>query len=184
MKIYTKTGDNGETSLFGGERVPKYHDRIEAYGTIDELNSVIGLAIAETLDSSIHNLLRIIQQDLFSLGADLATPADKRERVEIPKIEQSHYKNLENKIDVYSDKLPELKHFILPGGSKGASLLNVARTVCRRAERIVVAASEEFDISPNIVIYLNRLSDLLFVLARYENFMNGIEEDKWIYKRG
>lgn len=184
MKIYTKTGDKGETSLFGGERVPKYHDRIEAYGTIDELNSVIGLAVAETTDSTILGVLKEIQNDLFTLGADLATPREKRDKTIVPDITEDHVKNLEKLIDGFSEQLPELKNFILPGGSKGASLLNVARTVCRRAERIVVAASEEFDISPNIVIYLNRLSDLLFVLARYENFMNGVEEDKWIYKRG
>lgn len=184
MKIYTKTGDRGETSLFGGERVPKYHDRIEAYGTIDELNSVIGLAITEITDSSISELLKEIQQNLFTLGADLATPSDKRDRVQVPSIERNHHLNLEREIDGYNEQLPELKHFILPGGTKGACLLNVARTVCRRAERIVVAASEEFDIGSDIVIYLNRLSDLLFVLARYENFMNGIVEDKWTYKRG
>ncbi len=181
MKIYTKTGDKGETSLFGGERVPKYHDRIEAYGTIDELNSVIGVAVTETQNPSVVKVLKRVQNELFTLGADLATPNDKRDKVKIPTIGEEHCVNLEKEIDGFDSQLPELRNFILPGGSKGAALMNQARTVCRRAERIVVSIPEEFDIGPNIVIYLNRLSDLLFVLARYENYVNGIEESKWNY---
>jgi cob(I)alamin adenosyltransferase len=177
MKIYTKTGDSGETSLFGGGRVSKSADRIEAYGTVDELNAVLGLARAHELSGKAQEMLHLIQQDLFVLGADLATPHDAK--VTIPRIETPHFDKIESWIDELEDDLEPLKFFILPGGTKGASTLHIARTVCRRAERRVITAKVSNHISENCVVYLNRLSDFLFVLSRYENHVAGISESKW-----
>ena len=180
MKIYTKTGDKGETGLFGGERVSKDSLRIETYGTIDELNSFLGLAIIEVADTSIKNILQNIQNQLFTVGADLSTPEiDKNKKLNITRTPEEFYLNAEKIIDKYESKLGELKNFILPGGSKGAALLHICRTITRRAEREVVALDNKVKIGNNIIIFLNRLSDLFFVLARYENKVSNIPDIKW-----
>ncbi len=180
MKIYTKTGDNGETGLFGGERVSKDSLRIEAYGTVDELNSFIGLALTEVKSKEIIKLLKSIQHTLFVIGSDLAAPDnEKNKKFNIQRVDEESYKKLEEAIDIFNDKLDELKNFILPGGSKGAALLHAARTICRRAERRVVALQNGVTIGKNIVIFINRLSDLLFILARFENKCAGIPDIKW-----
>lgn len=177
MKIYTKTGDKGETSLFGGGRVTKSSIRIETYGTVDELNSTIGLARSFGLSSQIEAYCVQIQNDLFVLGADLATPPSAK--AQIDRISESHTEGLEKYIDTLDGSLEPLKFFILPAGTQTAAALHLARTVCRRAERICIKARESEDISADTVMYLNRLSDLLFVMARYENALSGISETKW-----
>jgi cob(I)alamin adenosyltransferase len=180
MKIYTKTGDKGETGLFGGERVPKNSLRIEAYGTIDELNSFIGLAITEVKSAEVKNLLEIIQNELFTVGSDLAAPYNEtNEKNKISRVPEEFYINVEKAIDKFEAELQPLKNFILPGGIKSASLLHICRTICRRAERNVVALNNSVKIDDNIIIFLNRLSDLFFVLARYENHLAGIPDVKW-----
>lgn len=178
MKIYTKTGDNGETSLFGGKRVWKDDLRIASYGTVDELNAVIGAVIAEINNVELNSVLVSLQNELFVIGADLATPLENTNSL-IPRIGQNNIERLERIIDNHDSQLPPLKNFILPGGSKGASLLHLARTVCRRAEREVVALSKCEKINSSVEIYLNRLSDLLFVLARYQNFSSNIADIDW-----
>lgn len=180
MKIYTKTGDSGETGLFGGERVSKSSQRIDAYGTIDELNSFIGVVITEIKDNEIKSLLCKIQKQLFDVGSDLATPDSETNRKhKIPRITSEYYLETEIAIDHFEDKLEELKNFILPGGSKAAAYLHVCRTVCRRAERAVVELNKTINAGENIIVFLNRLSDLFFVLARYENLVSGIPDTKW-----
>lgn len=177
MKIYTKRGDSGETSLFGGQRVPKNSLRIEAYGTVDELNSVVGQVRSGNPTDKIHKILKDIQNQLFVLGADLATPLASKNKIE--RISDDDTKLLEGYIDDLDDTLPALKHFILPGGTPPAANLHVARTICRRAERRCVELFNQDEISQQIPIYLNRLSDLLFVLARYENHESKISEEAW-----
>lgn len=180
MKIYTKTGDKGETGLFGGGRVAKDNLRIEAYGTIDELNSVLGVALNSIKDEAIASLLQAIQRQLFVAGGDLAAPRDKENaKFKIPRVEKAYSEELERQIDFYTGKLDELRHFILPGGSPGASYLHLARTVCRRAERLVVTFNKTVETGGEIIVYLNRLSDLLFVLARYENKISGVPDVVW-----
>ena len=180
MKIYTKTGDKGETGLFGGERVSKNSLRIDAYGTLDELNAVIGLAVIEVTDTSIKNILLKIQNQLFTVGADLSTPeTEKNKKLKIERTPEDFYLNAEKIIDEYDSKLDELKNFILPGGSKGATLLHICRTITRRSEREVVALDNTVKIGNNIIIFLNRLSDLLFVLARCENAVTGTPDINW-----
>jgi len=186
MKIYTKTGDKGTTALFGGTRVPKHHLRIESYGTVDELNSYIGLIRDQKIDTSLKNHLTKIQSDLFILGAMLATPPEKetlkngKERLNIHKITDKSILFLENEIDSMNTSLPQMTHFILPGGHQTVSFCHIARCVCRRAERLSVALNEEEDISNNVLMYLNRLSDYLFVLARKLTQDLQAEEIKWI----
>jgi cob(I)alamin adenosyltransferase len=186
MKIYTKTGDTGDTGLFGGPRVSKDDLRIEAYGTVDELNAVLGLARThfagdgkEKTVAEIDNLLVNIQHTLFDLGSELATPDPKSRGTNFVSAKQ--IETLEQAIDRFESQLPPLKNFILPGGSKGAAWLHLARTVCRRAERRVVTLSqrEPGKLSPEILIYLNRLSDLLFVLARAANQASGHPDVAW-----
>lgn len=180
MKIYTKTGDKGETGLFGGERVSKNSLRIEAYGTIDELNAFLGLAVLEVSDTSVKDILQEIQNQLFTVGSDLSTPnTEKNKNLIIERTPEDFYSSTEKIIDEYESKLEELKNFILPGGSKGAALLHICRTITRRAERQVVALDSTVKIANNIVIFLNRLSDLFFVLARYENAVTGTPDIKW-----
>jgi cob(I)alamin adenosyltransferase len=180
MKIYTKTGDNGETSLFGGDRVFKDDLRIQAYGTVDELNSLLGVVLSEIKTEELKPVINKIQNDLFTLGSDLATPVEKGNKgFIIPRIDEKFVRYLEGHIDKYDQQLPELKNFILPGGLKSAALLHVARSICRRAEREVVALSKNVEIGAQIIVYLNRLSDLLFVLARFENHRNGFRELDW-----
>ncbi|AOW19443.1 cob(I)yrinic acid a,c-diamide adenosyltransferase [Urechidicola croceus] len=186
MKIYTKTGDNGTTGLFGGTRVPKYHLRIESYGTIDELNSYIGLIRDQKIDEEIIKSLIKIQNDLFTVGAMLATPKDKenlkngKNRLNIPIIDTYSIKFLENKIDKMNENLPLMTHFILPGGHTTVSYCHIARCICRRAERICVHLNNETDINAEILIYLNRLSDYLFVLARKLTYDYQMQETPWI----
>ena len=180
MKIYTKGGDKGETGLYGGERVSKDSLRIETYGTVDELNSFIGLTLGEVSDSQIKKLLKQIQNTLFILGSDLSTPdIEKNKAHQIPRITKSNYEEIEREIDKFDARLNELRNFILPGGSKGAALLHICRTVCRRAERRVVSLKNKVNLNPDIIILLNRLSDLFFVLARYENKISGTGDVKW-----
>ncbi len=177
MKIYTRKGDAGETSLFGGSRVSKSSLRIEAYGTVDELNSIVGLAASYSLSPKGTLWTRQVQEYLFILGADLATPPSSKTRIN--RIGDEEIKNLEEAIDEMDDKLPPLKNFILPGGSQQGAVLHMARTVCRRAERAVVACGEEEEISEESLKFLNRLSDFFFMLARYENSYLGTQEEDW-----
>jgi len=177
MKIYTKKGDSGDTSLFGGQRVSKSTERIEAYGTVDELNSYVGLATSYDLSEKGTDLLRTVQELLFTLGADLATPPSSEAR--IARIAEKDIRFLEDAIDDMEENLQPLKNFILPGGSQPGATLHVARTVCRRAERAAVACQETDDISDACIKFLNRLSDFLFVIARYENKQAGVREETW-----
>jgi cob(I)alamin adenosyltransferase len=181
MKIYTKTGDKGETGLFGGERVSKNNLRLNAYGSIDELNSFLGLAVIEVTNIDIKNILNDLQNKLFVLGSDLATPeTEKNAKLKITRLPDSYITDTEKTIDKYEALLDELKNFILPGGSKGSALLHICRTISRRAEREVVALKNTEHIGENIVIFLNRLSDLFFVLSRFENKYSNIPDTKWI----
>ena len=179
MKIYTKTGDLGETSLLGGTRVPKDHLRVAAYGDLDETNAALGVVRA-LAEKPLERLLFSIQKDLFAIGAQLADPshkvAAKRAKAAVT---AAHVRRLEKAIDVREENLPPLRSFVLPGGTPAAALLHQARTVCRRAERSVVTLAREADVDPRIIVYLNRLSDLLFVLARAENHRAGLAEDRW-----
>jgi cob(I)alamin adenosyltransferase len=180
MKIYTKTGEKGETGLFGGDRVSKDSLRITAYGTVDELNAFIGYAITEIKDISVKENLLTIQNYLFFIGSDLATPeTEKNSKLNIQRTPESFYKELEKLIDHYDSQLEKLENFILPGGSKGAALLHICRTVCRRAEREVVALKKTVTIGNNIIIFLNRLSDLFFVLSRFENKVSNLSDTIW-----
>lgn len=180
-KIYTKTGDTGDTGLFGGGRVGKDHPRVEAYGDVDELNAVLGMARAVELMPRVDEVLVPIQRDLFAIGALLATPHPEKMREQLAKarIDDERIAQLERAIDDCDDELEPLKSFIVPGGTPKAAALHVARTVCRRAERNVVRLRHDEDIPQLAVIYLNRLSDLLFVLARVANRRAGAGEVTW-----
>jgi cob(I)alamin adenosyltransferase len=178
MNIYTRTGDAGDTSLFGGQRVPKDAMRIEAYGTIDELNSVLGIVRSDNTHKDIDKILERIQEELFQLGADLATPRPGTAKP-VKRFEANDALPLEKNIDALDAQLKPLENFVLPGGSTVAAHLHFARTVCRRAERAVVRLSRNEDIGDGITVYLNRLSDLLFVLARYANYLDDVPEVKW-----
>jgi cob(I)alamin adenosyltransferase len=186
MKIYTKTGDAGTTSLYGGTRVKKYNLRIESYGTVDELNSYIGLIKDQDISDTNKNSLLKIQNELFTLGSMLATPPEKetlkngKERLNIPKIDESAVLFLENEIDRMDATLPQMTHFILPGGHQAVSFCHVARCVCRRAERLSVELNDQETINNDILKYLNRLSDYLFTLARKLSNDLSVEEIKWI----
>ena len=179
MKIYTKTGDKGQTSLIGGTRVPKHHLRIESYGTVDELNSYIGLIRDQQVSEHQQNLLKEIQDRLFTIGSALASDPEKS-KMKIPDLHQEDIELLEKEIDTMTAELPELRHFILPGGSNAVSFCHLARCVCRRAERICVHLSEDSFVDEKVMVYLNRLRDYLFVLSRKLCFDNQIEENKWI----
>ncbi|MFZ5947051.1 MAG: cob(I)yrinic acid a,c-diamide adenosyltransferase [Stygiobacter sp.] len=180
MKIYTKTGDKGETSLFGGKRVWKDDLRISAYGTIDELNAQLGVAITEIKNKELIEILKSIQSELFSVCSDLATPFENEPKnFVIPRIDEKYINKIEKLIDEIEFKLPELKNFILPGGTKGAANLHLARTICRRAEREIVSLKKVEKINPLIEVYINRLSDFLFVLARYENHIENVSDIVW-----
>ncbi len=179
MRIYTKTGDTGETSLLGGARVPKDHGRVAAYGDVDETNAAIGVVRA-LAEGPLARLLSWVQKDLFAIGASLADPtrevAARRAKAAVT---ASQVRQLERAIDAREARLPPLRAFVLPGGSPTASLLHQARAVCRRAERSVVRLAHEEDVDPRVIVYLNRLSDLLFVLARFENHRAGLDEQRW-----
>jgi len=182
VKIYTKTGDRGETGLFDGSRVPKHSPRVDAYGEVDELNAILGVALAFIRDDEeLCACLLAIQRDLFVVGAHLADPTA---RVEAKRGEKAHLTEekvtqLEHWIDQFEEGLPPLRRFILPGGSKGGATLHHARTVCRRAERRIVALSQQVEVSPLIITYMNRLSDFLFVTARVENLRKNRPETPW-----
>lgn len=180
MKIYTKTGDKGETSLFNGRRVPKSDIRVEAYGNVDELNSYIGLITTFDIPNDVRKVLEEVNRVLFEIGTDLATPNDNPRKIKrVKRLNKERINFLEEKIDHYSALLPELRNFILPGGSSESAWLHIARTVCRRAERRVVELSQKEEINTNIVVFLNRLSDFLFVMARYVNYTKHIEDVIW-----
>jgi cob(I)alamin adenosyltransferase len=189
MKIYTKTGDQGSTALYGGTRVPKYHIRIESYGSVDELNSYLGLVRDSVLDHKIKELLTHIQERLFTLGAILATDPEKqklkngKERLNIPKIDEEDIQFLENKIDLMNENLSPMTHFILPGGHPTVSHCHIARCICRRAERLTTLLNEKEPINSPVLKYLNRLSDFLFVLARKLSSDMGVDELKWVPKK-
>lgn len=186
MKIYTKTGDKGTTALFGGTRVPKHHIRIESYGTVDELNSHLGLIRDQNIDQHYKDFLMYIQDRLFTLGAILATDPQKailksgKERLNIAKISETDIKSLEDEMDAMNEHLPEMTHFVLPGGHQTVSFCHIARCVCRRAERLASALNEFEPFLPEVLTYLNRLSDYLFVLARKLSHDLQAEEIKWI----
>ena len=184
VKIYTKTGDAGDTGLFGGGRVPKSHPRVDAYGTVDELNACVGLAVVTVLDEGVQRGLQSIQHDLFALGATLAIARaeEKRPAPHTPAVPVVRIAEMEVWIDEGTAELEELREFILPGGTRGAALLHVCRTVCRRAERAVVAlGTSEGEVDEGVLPYLNRLSDLLFVWARLEN--HRAEEPDVLWKK-
>jgi cob(I)alamin adenosyltransferase len=178
-KVYTKTGDDGTTGLGSGQRVRKDSPRIEAYGTVDELNCQIGVALAVGLNETIAPELAKIQNELFHLGSDLCILEEDKVRLPVPEIGARHVEALEALMDRLSGELPPLENFILPGGSAGAAALHVARTVCRRAERLVVALSRSEKVGAFAVRYLNRLSDALFVMARHENKRRGVPDVLW-----
>ena len=181
MKIYTKTGDKGDTALFSGGRVPKHHLRVESYGTIDELNSVLGLVRATNPSPQTDSWLEELQNQLFHLGADLATPMDAKSKW-VVRVKPEQVEWLEETIDTMAEELEPLKEFILPGGTLAAAHLHIARTVCRRAERLVSALQEDEAISEFSLAYINRLSDWLFTLARYENKQAAEPESKWVVR--
>ena len=189
MKIYTKTGDKGTTALYGGTRVPKYHARIEAYGTADELNSYIGLLRDQAIDQHTSEVLLKIQTEIFTLGAMLATPPEKetlksgKKRLTIHTISQNEVAFLEKEIDNMQQSLEPMTNFILPGGHQTVSFCHITRCVCRRTERLVVYLSEQEPINALILTYLNRLSDYLFVLARKLTLDNHATEIPWIPTR-
>lgn len=185
MKIYTRTGDRGETGLFGGQRVRKDHARVEAYGDVDELNSVLGLAAVELAregQDEMARRLRDLQSDLFSLGAILATPRPEdggRENAHLPELPEGRVEEMERWIDDAEQELEPLRNFILPGGGEAAARLHLGRTVCRRAERRVVNLAHVAHIDEALIVYLNRLSDLLFTLARLANHRAGVADLVW-----
>jgi len=180
FKIYTKTGDKGSTSLIGGVRVPKNHIRIESYGTVDELNSYLGMVRDVAQNTLVTEWLHEIQDRLFTIGSVLATDPGKEVKMKLPDLHDNDVIWLEQKIDEMNETLPEMRSFILPGGQLAASTAHVARCVCRRAERICVGMQQQDEVVPEIIVrYLNRLSDFLFVLARYIAHINGVEDTPW-----
>ena len=189
MKIYTKTGDKGTTALFGGTRVPKHHIRIECYGTVDELNSHLGLIRDQDIDKHSKNMLITIQENLFTLGAILATDPEKsllksgKARLNIPRISDADITLLEEEMDHMNTTLPPMTHFVLPGGHQTVSFCHIARCVCRRAERLATSLNEIEPLQAELLIYLNRLSDYLFVLARKLSYDMQVDEIKWIPKK-
>ena len=186
MKIYTKTGDLGTTALFGGSRVPKHSMRIESYGTVDELNTFVGLIRSQEIDSHSKDILIQIQKKLFTIGSTLATDPKRavlksgKERLKIAKINEESIKLLEDEMDAMNETLPALTHFILPGGNDPVSYCHIARTVCRRAERRTTMLNESEPIDPIVIKYLNRLSDYLFVLARKLSNDMDADEIQWL----
>jgi cob(I)alamin adenosyltransferase len=180
MKIYTKTGDAGETGLFGGGRVPKDDERVDAYGEVDELNATLGLARSLSMPPDLDGLLQRLQDQLFTVGSALATPPSSKASAHIPPLRPEWVEAMEKAIDGFEAELPRMTHFILPGGSQASSALHLARTVCRRAERRVVPLLREGKIPGEVGVFLNRLSDLLFVMARVANHRVGVPDVKWI----
>lgn len=181
FKIYTKTGDDGTTGLVGGTRVKKYAPRLEAYGTIDELNSHLGVIRSLDIPQEIVELLIQIQNKLFNIGSRLASDEKGDEFTSGLAVQKQDIEVLEKVIDQYEEELPELRNFILPGGELSVAQCHVARTVCRRAERRIVEFSEQGNVQPELIKYVNRLSDFLFVLARYLGHQKGVDETPWTY---
>jgi len=179
MKIYTGFGDKGDTALFGGEKVKKNNSRVEMYGTLDELNSIIGILRNKNVNDDINSVLINIQNELFTYGAEIATPSSANRDGFSDHISELHINILEKAIDRYTEELPPLKKFILPGGCDAAGYAHLARTVCRRAERMLINLASEVDLRGELIIYLNRLGDLFFVIARYENVLNKVEDVVW-----
>jgi cob(I)alamin adenosyltransferase len=175
-RIYTRGGDEGETSLGDGSRVSKLDCRIGAFGTVDELNSALGVALAGELPDRVRGALEQVQNELFDVGADLSVPWGITDRL---RVQHRMIERLEELCDTFNDELPELRSFVLPGGTEAAARLHVARTVCRRAERDVLLGSREVELNPLVLVYLNRLSDLLFILARLANADAGVDEPLW-----
>lgn len=182
-RVYTRTGDDGTTGLTGGRRVSKDVPRVELYGTLDELNASIGAALAGDLVEALVPPLGRIQNELFHLGAELSVADEDRSDVVGPRIDSRHVESLETLMDQLSEALSPLENFVLPGGSPGAASLHLARTVCRRAERLAVAVARSEHVSRHVLAYLNRLSDALFVAARYENRKKGVEDVIWDSRR-
>jgi cob(I)alamin adenosyltransferase len=178
MKVYTKTGDKGQTSLIGGTRVPKHHMRIEAYGTVDELNSYIGLIRDQAIDANSKKMLVEIQDRLFTIGSSLASDPEKS-KMKIPDLKEDDVTLLENEIDKMNETLPEMRSFVLPGGHTTVSFCHISRCVCRRAERLSIHLSEHSYVAELVIKYLNRLSDYLFVLARKLSHDLHAEEIPW-----
>ncbi|HEX2224318.1 MAG TPA: cob(I)yrinic acid a,c-diamide adenosyltransferase [Thermoanaerobaculia bacterium] len=178
-RVYTRTGDDGTTGLGGGQRVAKDSPRIETYGTVDELSSAIGVAVALGLTPKLAETLARIQNELFNVGSDLCILEEDKAKMPVPVVEARHVEALERFMDELAEELAPLENFILPGGTPGAAQLHVARTVCRRAERLAVTLAREEPVGPFVVRYLNRLSDALFVMARYENFKRGAPDILW-----
>ncbi len=187
MKLYTKRGDAGKTDLFGGQRVSKDHLRVEAYGTVDELNATVGLCLSLTaVPGEIAEPLRTIQSRLFEIGADLATPRDPADMDKggmVPRVQPEQVAELEGWIDALCDPLPAMKTFILPGGTELSARLHLCRTVCRRAERLTIALSHVEPVGDAVIVYLNRLSDLLFAMSRFANHAAGVADVPWVSPR-
>ncbi|HEU4384219.1 MAG TPA: cob(I)yrinic acid a,c-diamide adenosyltransferase [Anaeromyxobacteraceae bacterium] len=183
MKIYTKAGDAGQTSLYGGGKVHKDDPRVEAYGEVDELSAAVGLARALGTDPEVDRQLVRVQDELLCVGADLATPSDSKVRSSLPPVEAAWAEELERTIDAWEKELPALTEFLLPGSSRAAAALHLARTICRRAERRAVALKRQTAVSPAVLVYLNRLSDFLFVAARLQAKREGAAETVWDPKR-
>ena len=190
MKIYTKTGDKGTTALFGGTRVPKHHIRIDSYGTVDELNSHLGMLRDQQIDDHSHEILLKIQDRLFTIGSTLATDPGKavlksgKKRLDIPRISSEDIELLEKEMDLMNEDLPAMTHFVLPGGHQTVSVCHIARCVCRRAERLASALNDIEPFEPEVLQYLNRLSDYLFVLARKLSKDLQANEIQWIPQKG
>ena len=179
-KLYTRHGDTGETSLFGGERVPKDSLRVEAYGQLDHLSATIGLLVVSLSDGEVAGELRQVQNDLFDLGAELATPPDSRLQYKLPQlIGEPDWRRLEGLLDAYDAQVPPLRTFVLPGGHETAARAHLARTTCRTAERAVVRLAHQEEVRADVLTYLNRLSDFLFVCARLLNHRAGVDEVTW-----
>jgi cob(I)alamin adenosyltransferase len=179
LKIYTKTGDDGTTGLFNGSRVPKDSLRVEAYGTVDELNSILGILSCHEIPEKLKPVIGEIIRILFNAGTDLATPLEPQPKFEVNRISGDYITFLENNIDLLTSEMPPLRNFILPGGTIAAATAHHARTVCRRAERCIITLSRHESISEELIIFFNRLSDFLFTSARYINFIAGQKEEKW-----
>ncbi len=178
-KVYTRKGDDGSTGLGGGQRVAKDSPRVNAYGAVDELNSALGLALAAGLHERLAQVLPTLQNELFDLGSDLCYVEEDKKKYKIPQIEQQHVTKMETLIDELNEAVGALENFVLPGGASGAAHLHLARAVCRRAERDAIALARQESVGAFVIPYLNRLSDALFVMARYENKMRGVTEPQW-----
>ncbi len=178
-RVYTRSGDDGTTALGGGRRVPKDAPRVTAYGTVDEVNSCVGMALSAGVTPELAGPLKTIQNELFHLGADLCTPEEDKGRVPGPRMEPRHVEALEALMDRLMAGLPALENFVLPGGTPAAALLHLARAVCRRAERDVIALARQEAVGPHVITYLNRLSDALFVMARFENKLKNQPDVTW-----